>query len=238
MRLPLLTALLVLGSAWVTLAAAPIVSAPIVPANPEAAGQELAARLRALRPGENFTNSATLRMYERRKLVSEQPLLIQVRANPEDWSTTYLLNPAEETNQIKLRVVHDVDGRTQYHLRLNHGGSALQSSPAGAGLMVAFANSDFWLADLGMEFLQWPTQLESLAPAGETNGYVRVVAWFDIDTGGPVLVEAYDSAGKLVKEFKPNDFKKVDGQWQVEEVEISSPRSRTRSTIRFDLTGN
>jgi hypothetical protein len=101
-----------------------------------------------------------------------------------------------------------------------------------------------------MEFLNWPTQrllkreicrgqscdkLESRAPAGQTNGYTRVVAWFDSDTGGPVLVEAYDAAGRMIKEFKPNNFRKVDGRWEVEEVEISNPRTRKRSTIYFHL---
>jgi hypothetical protein len=120
----------------------------------------------------------------------------------------------------------------------------------GADAFVPFAGSDFWLADFGMEFLHWPTQrllkkelcrgqscdkLESLAQAGETNGYVRVVSWFDIDTGGPVLVEAYDAKGRFVKEFKPNDFKKVDGQWQVEELEMNNLRTGSRSYLRFKL---
>ena len=78
-------------------------------------------------------------------------------------------------------------------------------------------------------------KLESLAPAGQTNGYVRVVSWFDIDTGGPVICEAYDAAGKLIKEFKPNEFKKVDGQWQVEELEMRDLRTGSRSFIRFNL---
>lgn len=118
--------------------------------------------------------------------------------------------------------------------------------------MIPFAGSDFWLADLGMEFLQWPTQrllkkeicrsqscdkLESIAPSGQTNGYVRVLSWFDIDTGGPVLVEAYDAKGKMVKEFKPNDFTKVNGKWQVEEVQISDNRTKSVSFLHFHLEG-
>jgi hypothetical protein len=121
---------------------------------------------------------------------------------------------------------------------------------AGEQAFIPFAGSDFWLADLGMEFLQWPTQrllkkelcrgqscdkLESIAPAGQTNGYVRVVAWFDIDTGGPVLVEAYDAKGEFVKEFKPNKFTKVNGQWQVEELEMNNLRTGSRSYLHFKL---
>ena len=116
--------------------------------------------------------------------------------------------------------------------------------------MVPFAGTDFWVADLGMEFLRWPSQtllkkelrrgqscnkLESIAPPGWTNGYVRVVGWYDIDTGGPVLVWAYDANGKRLKEFKPNEFKKVNGEWQVEEMEIATSRTGSRTTMRFQL---
>lgn len=233
-------------------AAGPPVTAPIVPTDPDAAGRELAAQLRSLRPAGSLTNSAILRVFERRKLVREQPIDIFVSASETNWSTIYLAGSADGARRSRLRVTRSAGGETQYHLRFDQGDSVEQASPSGAGLMVAFADSEFWLADLGMEFLQWPIQrllkkeicrgqscdkLESIAPAGQTNGYVRVVSWFDIDTGGPVLVEAYDAAGRMVKEFKPNDFKKVNGQWQVEEVEISNPRTGFRSTIRFNLEG-
>lgn len=232
--------------------AGPIGSVPIVPADPDAAGQELAAKLRSMRPAENYTNSATLRVFFRRKLLREEPLEIVVCAGTTNWNTIYRWNPGT-TNQAELCIISGETGHTEYRLRSVEAGVVSELSPSGAGLMVSFANSEFWLADLGMEFLQWPThrllkkeicrgqscdKLESVAPPSQTNGYVRVVSWFDIDTGGPVLVEAYDAAGKMLKEFKPNDFKKVDGQWQVEEVEISNIRSRVRSTIHFDLGSN
>jgi len=240
---------LFVASCLPAVAAAPIVGEPIVPSDPDAAGRELAAQLRSLRPVESMTNTATLSVYSRRKLLRKEPLEIVIWAGSTNWSTTYRLNPGA-SNQTELCITRSNAGATQYRLRSTEGGAVRESTPSGAELMVPFGDSEFWLADLGMEFLQWPTQrllrkeirrsqscdkLESLAPDVRSSGYLRVVGWYDIDTGGPVIVEAYDSAGKMVKEFKPNDFKKVDGQWQVEEVEISNIRARTSSTIHFDL---
>ncbi|MEY4385136.1 MAG: Outer rane lipoproteinsorting protein, partial [Verrucomicrobiota bacterium] len=54
-----------------------------------------------------------------------------------------------------------------------------------------------------------------------------------IDSGAPVLIEAYDAKGKTVKEFKPSEVHKVDGQWRVEELEMNNWRTGARSTLRF-----
>jgi len=121
---------------------------------------------------------------------------------------------------------------------------------SGGEAFTPIAGSDFTLADVGMEFLHWPTQrllkkevrrtqscdkLESIAPHGWPGDYVRVLSWFDVDTGGPVVVEAYNGKGKLVKEFRPTKFEKVDGQYRVEEIEMNTFPAKTRSIIRFDV---
>ena len=69
--------------------------------------------------------------------------------------------------------------------------------------------------------------------------YSRVVSWLDIDSvrdlGAPAIVhaDAYDLRGKLLKEFAPKDFKKVDGQWQVEEMQMENVQTGTRTKIEF-----
>ena len=225
-------------------------TAPIVPADPAGAGRELVAHLLSLRPAESITNEAVLSVQVKKITQFEAPMRITVCVSETNWSTTYLANPQNGANQSSLCITRSVDGANQYQIRLDHGDSTKQMAPSGEELMQPFSGSDFWLADLGMEFLRWPTQrllkkemcrnqscdkLESIAPAGQTNGYVRVVAWFDIDTGGPVLVEAYDGKGEFVKEFKPNKFTKVNGQWQVEELEMNNLRTGSRSYLHFKL---
>jgi hypothetical protein len=123
-------------------------------------------------------------------------------------------------------------------------------------LKRSFVGSDFCLGDLGLEFLHWPEQkilrgdtargrlckvLESTNPYRLPNGqffpggYSRVLSWVDNETLGIVEAEAYDAKGKKLKEFYPNDFKKVNGQWQVGSMEIDNVQTRSRTTLKFDL---
>jgi outer membrane lipoprotein-sorting protein len=120
----------------------------------------------------------------------------------------------------------------------------------GEKIMAPFVGSDFWIADLGLEFFHWPEQkilkkenrrsracnvLESTNPNPSTNGYSRVVSWIDEESLGVVEARAYDAQGKLLKEFYPKDFKKVDGQWQLGMMEMDNVQTGSRSRIEFDL---
>jgi hypothetical protein len=116
--------------------------------------------------------------------------------------------------------------------------------------MIPFANSDFWVCDLGLEFFHWPQQkvlkreikrsrgctvLESTNPDPSTNGYSRVVSWIDDESGGIVQAEAYDFNGKLLKEFMPKSFKKVNGQWEVGTMQMENVQTGSRTRLEFDL---
>jgi hypothetical protein len=115
-----------------------------------------------------------------------------------------------------------------------------------------FAGSDFWLCDLGLEFFHWPAQkvlpkttnlkrgreytlLESTNPNPATNGYSRVRTWIDKESGGILEAEAYDMNGKLLKDFAPKSFKKVNGQWELQEMEIRNVQTGSRTRLEFDL---
>ena len=118
--------------------------------------------------------------------------------------------------------------------------------------MIPFAGSDFWLCDLGLEFFHWPAQkilpktinlkrgreyplLESTNPNPPADGYSRVLSWIDKESGGILAAEAYDAAGKLLKEFEPKSFKKVNGQWELSEMEIRNVQTGSRTRLEFDL---
>ena len=116
--------------------------------------------------------------------------------------------------------------------------------------MIPFAGSDFWICDLGLEFLHWPGQkilrgdtargrlckvLESTNPSPSPSGYSRVLCWIDNEALGIVEAKAYDANGKLLKEFYPKDIKKVDGQWQVGSMEIDNVQTGSRTRLEFDL---
>ena len=116
--------------------------------------------------------------------------------------------------------------------------------------MVPFAGSDFWICDLGLEFFHWPDQkilkhetrrtrecavLESTNPDPSPGAYSRVDSWIDNETLGIVHAEAYDSHGKLLKVFDPKSFKKVNGQWELQDMEIRNVQTGSRTWIKFDL---
>ena len=126
---------------------------------------------------------------------------------------------------------------------------------AGDEMLTSFAGSDFWLCDLGLEFFHWPAQkilpkttnlkrgrdytlLESTNPNPPTNGYSRVLSWIDKETAGILQAEAYDAAGKLLKVFEPKSFKKVNGQWELQEMEIRNVQTGSRTRLEFDLKSN
>ena len=119
-------------------------------------------------------------------------------------------------------------------------------------IMSPFVGSDFWVADLGLEFFHWPAQkilpkptnlkrgreytlLESTNPDPSTNGYSRVLSCIDKETGGILEAEAYDKKGGLLKVFEPKSFKKVNGQWELQEMEIRNVQTGSRTRLEFDL---
>jgi hypothetical protein len=179
------------------------------------------------------------------------------------WVCMYVVKTVE-TNSIleeeRLTVLHSIN-RYNHYLYSTYSNTNIfdtNSEPTGFDRrlygnesMIPFAGSDFWLGDLGLEFLHWPGQkilrgdtarmrlckvLESTNPNPSTNGYSRVDSWIDNETLGIVEARAYDANGKLLKEFYPKDFKKdVNGQWQVGSMEIDNVQTRSRTQLVFDL---
>lgn len=239
MRLRHLFAALVIGAA---------VSAPAVTTNDAATaeiqGRDLAQQLRDLQPPEGFTNSATLqiRSKARRADVSLTALTSVTETN---WQTTYL---AQATNGLAYLSVHHFTGRPNAY---SFEPAVSASENARTHLMSPFANSDFWVVDLALEFLHWPGQkvwrkelkkgqscavLESRPAEPATNGYSRVVSWVDIDTGGIVQAEAYDAKGKLLKEFEVKELEKINGRLEVTEIQMRNVQTGSRTTLHFNFT--
>src|SRR6185503_9984256 len=117
-------------------------------------------------------------------------------------------------------------------------------------LTQAFAGSDFWLMDLGLEFLYWPQQralraemmrsrpcrvLESVTPQPSPGSYARVLSWIDNESGGVLQAEAYDRQGKLLKKFSLGRIREVRGQWRLQEMRIRNAQTRQQTELKFDL---
>ena len=224
-------------------------------------GRKLAQQLCEARPVENFTNTGVLQIRDGNGKTSKIPIKFETMVTTTNWSSIYELSPRDfVTNTltpIKLVVLHDSSNSNQYRLTFYFGGDPKRQWTKDRSDVVAILSfaGDFWVADLGLEFFHWPEQrilkhemrrgrackvLESTNPdLSSTNTvppirYSRVVSWIDNESGGIVQAEAYDFKNKLLKEFAPKSFKKVNGQWELQEMEIRNDQTGSRTRLEFD----
>ena len=217
----------------------------------EIQGRNLARQLLEQRPGESLTNTGVLEIRDEKGNRTNYPVKFTVIVETTNWSSIYdstqKPNPDQPIFVCILSITHFEREPNNYITFVDHG---LGASISNSETMFPFCHSDFWLADLGLEFFHWPDQkilkmensrgrickvLESTNPNPSTNGYSRVDSWIDEETLGIVQAYAYDAQGKKLKEFYPKDFKKVDGQWQVGMMEMDNVQTGSRSRIEFDL---
>jgi len=252
----LISAFCFLLSAFSLFAQRPADKAPSAPLDPIAAGRqghELATELLTRGPEQNSTNTGTLKI--RDPGASDErniPLRIEVFSTPANWVSIYEATPSSGPAQ-RLIVTHNDINPSRYQLITTpRDGQPTAQTLEPRQTMIPFAGSDFWIADLGLEFFHWPGQrllktemrrgqsckvLES-STTESANDYAKVVSWIDIDSGGIVHADAYDASGKILKEFAPTEFKKVHGQWQLEEMEILNRQTHSRTRIEFNVGKN
>jgi hypothetical protein len=225
-------------------------------ADAEVQGRLLTQQLLEQQPVTNFTQTGVLKIRNKKGNTTNSFVSFQTHISMNDWETDYEAGPtANGVHTVSLRIIHKNGQPNQYlFCEDEHGlepahivGMTILN---GNQIMVPFAKSDFWIADLGLEFFHWPEQkilkkevkrsrgctvLESTNPDPSTNGYSRVVSWIDEESGGIVQAQAYDAQGELLKEFYPKDFTKVKGQWQVESMKIDNVQTGSRTRLEFDL---
>ncbi|HEV2437874.1 MAG TPA: outer membrane lipoprotein-sorting protein [Verrucomicrobiae bacterium] len=227
----------------------------------EIQGRQLAEHILEQRPAEDLTNTGELEIRNRHGNHFQISVTCKTIVTAGDWRSIY---EANLTNRmVTLLVIHPAAQPDIYFYDTNFTGQVpvLGDIPllghlfrnhqiSGAALMLPFAGSDFWIADLGLEFFHWPEQkilkpyemrrgrackvLESKNPNPSPDGYSRVISWIDNETLGIVQAEAYDAKGKLLKEFYPKSFKKVNGQWELQEMEIRNDQTGSRTRLEFN----
>jgi hypothetical protein len=75
--------------------------------------------------------------------------------------------------------------------------------------------------------------LESTNP--KAKNYTRVRSWVDLENKGVILAEAYDAAGKLMKRFSIGSVQKLDGAWQLKDMEMIDELRGSETRLEFDL---
>jgi hypothetical protein len=222
---------------------------PLDPVKAVSEARALVANLLALRPDSGSTNTGVLRIRPRDSASQKIPVRIEIASSPTNWTTLYqTLPPDGGPPPSRLLVVHTIGQSNQYLLSEPADGPA--KPLAGPQVWTPFAGTDFFVGDLGLDFLQWPQQrflrkelrrgqscgvLESTNPQPAAGGYARVVSWVDLDNGGIVHAEAFDARNDLLKEFDPTAFKKIQGQHQLEEMEMRNRQTGSRTWIKFNI---
>jgi hypothetical protein len=219
---------------------------------PEIQGRQLTQEILQERPFTNFTQTGVVTV-RNPEGTTNFPITFLTVVEAGDWKVEYFANMT--STNVSLRIVHRGEEANQYFIsQADDRGPGLHSilttKLSQAEIWAPFADSDFWVADLGLEFFHWPHQkilrhedkrtracavLESTNPNPNPGAYSRVVSWIDNETRGIVHAEAYDNDGKLLKVFDPKSFKKVNGQWQLQDMEIRNAQTKSHSSIKFDL---
>jgi hypothetical protein len=237
--------------------------APIL--DPEKSGAELAARLRAAAPPETAEFKGNLTLVTRDDKVTTVPIFSTIRpTSSNSWMVSYWALAPDRHLSEQLEIDHTSGRSNTYRISFETNDTffstnrqPLQGSKlacvqhiSGDQLVRPFAGSDFWLCDLGLEFLHWPQQrvvtnemrrsrscwvLESATSTPAAGGYARVLSWIDVEHEGILRAEAYDSAGKQMKEFKLGSFRKVDGRPELESMKMRNLRTSSESELKFDL---
>jgi hypothetical protein len=229
------------------------ISLPFALAGEPADGATLAAELRNQRPAERIETSGTLKIRTATGRKTEIPVRMETTSAGPTWTVTYASSETPDSSPEMLQVVHREGATSAYYYTKANRGEALPSTPTPVStpqLTRPFAGTDFWLCDLGLEFLHWPNQrlvknemrkgrscrvLESTPDSSYPTEYSRVLSWIDIESGGLLRAEAYDRDHKLLKEFSVRSFQRVSKAWQLKEIEIRNERTDTRTRLEFNL---
>jgi outer membrane lipoprotein-sorting protein len=229
---------------------------PLSPAEGQRQARALVSHLLAQTPEQASTNAGVLRIRDAQGNQRSVPVQFEIVPTATNWLNIYHTSAAPGSGREKLTISHRKNDPNQYWLEKSSATGPAQPPPQElppTALMAPFAGSDFWIADLGLEFLHWPEQrvlkkqmrkglscdvLQSVNPQPAPGSYSRVLSWIAINRPEDIVIvhaEAYDARDKLLKEFDPKKVEKVNGAWQLEEMEIRNRQTGSRTKIGFDL---
>jgi hypothetical protein len=184
--------------------------------------------------------------------IEEIPIRMTVRGVEGGWDDIYETQPVDGRAGEVFIVKHRGTNANEYLFGTY---KTLEEKPElkklkEEELYKPLAGSDFYLMELGLEFLHWPSQkivkkemrksrscrvVESVNPNVQPGTYARVLSWIDFETSGIILAEAYDHQNKLLKEFSIQSFDRKEKRLREMQILNDQTDSRTRLELNFKV---
>jgi hypothetical protein len=229
---------------------------PLSLAEGEQLARSLIANLLSQKPNQNASNAAVVKIRGADRKTREVPARFEILLTPTNFWNRYEAAVPGTEHSMKLTIIHS-DGQPNEYLLSEPAAAGATNRPArrltGSELSLPFAGSDFWVQDLGLEFLHWPQQrvlkkemrkgqfcavLESRNLHPVRGDYLRVVSWLGLNHPDELVLihaDGYDFQNKVLKEFDPKNLEKVNGVYQLESMEMRSVQTDSRTLIEFNL---
>ena len=136
--------------------------APLDPVVAVQQAQALVNEMLAQKPDQNTTNTGRVTIRDAAGKEREIPVRFEITRTPTGWESVYETLPsAGSPGGTRLTVIHSGQQPNRYALFNPTAAGATNIGPQQLGqdqIMAPFAGCDFWIADLGLEFLHWPNQ--------------------------------------------------------------------------------
>jgi hypothetical protein len=217
-----------------------------------AAGQALAEQVRNSVPEERAQMQGTL-LIRAGGQTKRVPVVYRVLMHDDAWEMDYEVAATTNSGAEELNVIHRTNAPNEYlYARAATPSVPLPKlariSPEDAA-STPLGGSDFSAADLGLDFLHWPQQhrlkdemrlgqpcyvLESRNPEAKSIAHGK--SYIDKESNGVLIADGFDPQEHLVKEFSlhGSSFKKVNGHWRLENMDIRDYKKHSRTELKFD----
>jgi len=220
------------------------------PAEAAKQGHALAAEILAQQPAGDATSTGVMTITDAKGKRTRIPLAVKITVTATNWEISYEATTTNGPEKLSKIWRPNAAGELSYKSALPLTNDSGLNDKMDKLFDMPFAGSDFSVGDLDLYFFGWPDQkvlkhemrrsractvLESINPHPTPGGYSRVVSWIDNESHGIAMAQAYDFKGKLLKEFIPKKFEKVNGQWQLQEMEIDNDQSDSSTRVDFNV---
>ncbi len=206
--------------------------------------REILARVREALPSAPMDVQARYQSKSRRGVIeSEGRVDIHTEWGGSPPSARYVLRDLFGEEQQRFEIAWDMNGTASFALSTG-------SPPAAVGQPDPTApvpGMDFSWADLSFSFLWWKDArlagmekkkgrlcrvVDVMAPDPENGEYAGMRLWIDPEIGLLLQAEGYNLANKRIRRMEIKSFKKIEGLWTIQDIDVESFPSRHKTLLR------